>query len=145
MHLNGRHIGSFSDWMERHPWEPRIAWYPSSGLDFSDLIYLHQSNLTRVAGGIPKAPEIFLHTDCSIQIKPVWPPYWLKTNEGAEIHRDERTRITVIASEELPRLEFSKKACKPDVFSQFDASADYGKMFFLLLVIRWLKKWNKKQ
>jgi hypothetical protein len=129
-HLKGGQSCSFSDWLDRHPWEPRIAWYPSSGLDFSDLIYLHQSNLSRVADGLPKAPEIFLHTDCSIQIKPEWPPYWLKTNEGAEIHRDERTRITVIASEELPRLNISKDACLKR-YNQIG----YGRIFFLLLEI----------
>jgi len=132
--LNGSNHGEFAKWLENHPWEPRIAWYPSCGHDFSDLIYLHKSETRRSFRQVPQAPEIFIHTDCSIPIRSHFPFHSLHIHSDRPIHCDERTRVSVISNEELPTLDISSKACD-DGYSQFGASPDYGRVFFLRLHI----------
>ena len=38
--LNGHNRGALRNWLDRLDHEPRIAWYPSAGEDFRDLMYL---------------------------------------------------------------------------------------------------------
>jgi len=96
--LNGSKKGLFLKWLTDFKGEPRIAWYPSSGTDFRDLMYLH-SEFTKQNPAIkpdPDAPDIFLHTD--------YYPWRSSTFlDTARIYSDDRTTITVKAIEELPR------------------------------------------
>jgi hypothetical protein len=46
--------------------------------------------------------------------------------------KDQWTRVSVMANEELPRLKISRAACDRG-YSQFPASEDYGRIFFLQL------------
>ena len=131
--LNGDNSGVFKDWLNKHPWELRVALYPSCGRDFRDLLYLHKSQMRRRFGQLPEAPEIFIHTDCSMGLGLGVLPQSFGTAPGV-IYRDEWSTISILCSEELPNLELSKAACSAGC-SQFDASSDYGQVFFLLVQI----------
>lgn len=63
--LNGHNRGALRDWIDRLDREPRIAWYPSAGEDFRDLMYLHPRFRQRSPAMQPEppAPDIFLHSD----------------------------------------------------------------------------------
>lgn len=57
--LNGRRQGAFAAWLAAHPGEPRIAWYPSAGSDFSA-----PTRLADARWFMPEAPpDLYLHTD----------------------------------------------------------------------------------
>lgn len=129
LRLNGDNSGVFKDWLDKHPWEPRVAWYPSCGWDFRDLLYLHKSQMSRRFRQLPEAPEIFIHTDCFMEVLSLR----FETAPGV-IYRDEWSTISILCSEELPNLEVSVAACSAGL-SQFKASCDYGRVFFLLVQI----------
>ncbi len=99
-YLNGNKKGLLYKWLNKFEGEPRIAWYPSSGEDFRDLMYLH-SEFTKqnpASKPDPPAPDIFLHTD--------YFPWRSSTFlDTPEIYRDDRTTITVKAIEELDRCD----------------------------------------
>lgn len=40
-HFNGARNGLFAEWLRENPGTPRIAWYPSPGTDFHNLLYLN--------------------------------------------------------------------------------------------------------
>jgi hypothetical protein len=130
--LNGGVPGVFAEWLQNHRWEPRIAWYPSCGHDFKDLLYLHSSHTRRRFDGMPEPPEIFIHTDCSIGL--LEPLGQLRTLRQKFRHRDEWTTVSVVGEQELPKLNATPMACDAG-YSQFPASGDYGRVFFLLLHI----------
>ena len=98
--LNGNNNGNLLRWLNAFKGEPRIAWYPSSGEDFRDLLYLHPtfSKMNPATKPEPKSPDIFLHTD-------YFP--WATSGflDGRTIHIDDRTLITVRSIEELPRCD----------------------------------------
>jgi hypothetical protein len=94
--LNGSNTGSFKKWLDAFEGEPRIAWYPSAGTDFRDLMYLsgrykEHSNAT---GALP--PDIYLHTDYRHSSRSTF----LDTKM---VYSDEKTTIEVIEFEELPQ------------------------------------------
>jgi hypothetical protein len=94
--LNGRACGPFYHWLAHRKNAPHIAWYPSAGADFRDLLHLNERFAKPVAGE-PPAPELFLHTDyyCS------GVPSFL---EGSYLYQDARTAISILTKEELPPL-----------------------------------------
>ena len=98
--LNGNNSGKFNQWLQEVKGEPRIAWYPSAGVDFRDLLYLH-ANYSRIHPASrpdPLSPDIFLHTD--------YFPWSTSTFlDNPTIHMDDRTAITVKCLEELPRCD----------------------------------------
>ncbi|WP_440138000.1 DUF7663 domain-containing protein [Tenacibaculum finnmarkense] len=47
---------AFNALLERLPEEPNIAWYPSAGLDFKDLIEVNRTSII---------PDLHIHTDYS--------------------------------------------------------------------------------
>ncbi len=100
MDLNGDNRGSFHQWLSRLNQEPRIAWYPSAGTDFRDLLYLNPriNDVFPANQPEPAAPDIFLHTD-------YYP--WGETDfiHRRFLHNDGRTKILVKSIEELPRCE----------------------------------------
>ena len=98
--LNGSKKGVFSKWIDNFDGEPRIAWYPSAGEDFRDLLYLHPkfSKHNPAMKPEPQAPDIFLHTD-------YFPSTTSKFLDDHTIHIDDRTKVSVKTIEELPRCD----------------------------------------
>lgn len=98
--LNGKNSGLLKRYIDGLNSEPRIAWYPSAGVDFRALIYLHphytsinkQCEITE-----PKSPDLFLFTD-------YFPWDNLRFLDDRLIYSDSRTIIQVDEIEELPRL-----------------------------------------
>ncbi len=100
LNLNGSRNGAFRRWLDNFKGEPRIAWYPSAGEDFRDLLYLHPE-FSRQNPGIkpdPPPPDIFLHTD-------YFP--WRSSSflDTMTAYKDDRTRVHVKSIEELPRCD----------------------------------------
>jgi len=98
--LNGSNHGAFLEWLDAFQGEPRIAWYPSAGQDFRDLLYLNPQYAEKnpALQPDPLPPDIFLHTD--------YFPWSSSTFlETATVHLDERSSVTVKTMEELPRCD----------------------------------------
>ena len=96
--LNGNNDGPFLRWLNAFDGEPRIAYYPSSGEDFRDLLYLSPrfSDHCPATGAEPRHPDIFLHTD--------YFPWSTSTFlDSMVIYDDARTRVKLRDIEELPR------------------------------------------
>ena len=98
--LNGGKNGAFRNWLAGLKGEPRIAWYPSAGKDFRDLLYLHpgfaeRSQPTRLD---PSLPNIFLHTDYFAKA-------FLQFIDNRTLHIDKRTSVIIKSLEELPRCD----------------------------------------
>jgi hypothetical protein len=68
--------------------KPYIAWYPSAGNDFRDLIEVNRTNID---------PDIFFHTDYSSN--------WVKLQCGL-VFNDERTKVFI---DRITELKFKKK------------------------------------
>ena len=98
--LNGNSRGRFHHWLSGFRGEPRIAWYPSAGEDFRNLLYLHSNyTLRNPANNIePVPPDLFLHSD-------YFPWKHSQFLDTRNIHFDERTSVTVNHIEELPRCD----------------------------------------
>jgi len=97
-YLNGEKDGKLKKWLDDFNGEPRIAWYPSAGEDFRDLLYLHSEFAKKEHADHqpePKSPDIFLHTD-------YFP--WSSSNflDDKTIYEDENTKIYLESFEELP-------------------------------------------
>jgi hypothetical protein len=126
--VNGRNRGLFRAWLDGVEGEPRIAWYPSAGRDFRDLLYLDQRYALENPATMPesRAPDLFLHTNyASGSATPF--------TEGLEIHADERTRITVSRVEELPRC---KIPLARELVSYSEQGAAAGRVFFMEVEVR---------
>jgi len=69
--LNGDNQAGFKNFLDKFSGQPRIAWYPSAGLDFRALLYLSGYNcklfppLESLLLSEPGSPDIFLYTDCN--------------------------------------------------------------------------------
>lgn len=101
--LNGQGNGPFSRFLSRFDREPNICWYPSSGLDFRDTIYLSPEFAEYTPADSPETcfPDIFLHTD-------YFP--WERSSflDTPIIFMDDRTTIRIAEIEELPRLNLPR-------------------------------------
>jgi hypothetical protein len=99
-HLNGEKTGAFRKWLDNFNGEPRIAWYPSAGEDFRDLLYLSPkySEINPASQPEPLSPDIFLHTDYF----PWGAPTFL---DNQTIRLDDHTNISAKSIEELPRCD----------------------------------------
>lgn len=126
--LNGENDGAFKNWLDAFKGEPRIAWYPSAGQDFRDLLYLDPQYAASVPScqKEPAAPDIFLHTD-------YFPWSGSSFLDTPTIHLDERTTITVNAIEELPRCDLP---LDPEIVHFPEGSSATGRVLFLELEIR---------
>lgn len=97
--LNGSKNGALKKFINTFVGEPRIAWYPSAGVDFRALLYLSPQYAASDPVNVeePQTPDIFLFTD-------YFP--WDKSDflDSRVIFSDERTEIFVEHIEELPRL-----------------------------------------
>ena len=79
-----------------------IAWYPSCGMDFRALFYLHPLYADHnPASEAETFPEVFFYTD-----------YYRHNGDsdfvrGSVLYADDRTKVTVLNIEELPKLNLS--------------------------------------
>jgi hypothetical protein len=126
--LNGPSKGSFAKWLDGFEGEPRIAWYPSAGSDFRDLLYLHPgfAEIQPASKPEPPPPDIFLHTD-------YYP--WSNSSflDSEVVHIDDRTSILARSVEELPRCDLPLDDRIVDFPSGSEAT---GRVFFLELEVR---------
>lgn len=92
--LNGTNNGALKKWLDNFKGEPRIAWYPSAGNDFRDLLYLNAnfSEIEPAANAEPQPPDIFFHTDY----------YASSVLDNHTIYQDDHTTVFVTSMEELP-------------------------------------------
>lgn len=100
--LSGNSKGRFSTYIGGLSEAPRIAWYPSAGGDFRDLVYLSQryaeknnAEKSPVAVEEPSFPSLFVHTDYN--------PACLPDNDV--LYSDEHTTVRIAHKEELPALQ----------------------------------------
>lgn len=120
-HLNGANDGLFAEWLKQNPGTPRIAWYPSAGEDFRDLLYLssrftHEERDQRE----PAEPDLYLHTD----YYPLSRSTFLDTRS---LYDDERTKVSVLEIEELPRCDLP---LDPEIVNSPEGSAATGRVVF---------------
>lgn len=95
--INGNQKGKFHEWLKTQTEAVRIAWYPSAGIDFRPLMFLHPSS-TRLVAGEPDFPNIFIYTD-------YFP--WKESTflDTTTIYQDENTTIIAEDIEKLPALQ----------------------------------------
>ena len=126
--LNGSRTGLFHRWMQRLGREPRIAWYPSAGEDFRDLMYLHPNFQTQSPASQPEptCPDLFLHTDYF----PWESSSFLDSNL---VYEDHRTSVHIRAIEELPRIDLP---LDKDIVHFTEGSFATGRVLFLELEVR---------
>ena len=124
--LAGPRGNALHAWLAAHPGEPRLAWYPSAGADFRDLLYLHRDYREHRPGppDEPAAPDFFLHTDYCV----AGVPHFL---DQPLLHLDEHCRIEVEVIQELPRL---RVPFHPELVA-FPANAATGRVVFLELSV----------
>jgi hypothetical protein len=127
-HLNGENRGAFYDWLQSQSDAPRIAWYPSAGSDYRDLLYLSEQYATKDPAGAeePAAPTFFIHTDHGSFFDE-------QAFSSAELYKDYRTTVEVKTLEELPRCVIDP-AC-----GIVDASRDdslTGRVVFMEIEVR---------
>lgn len=95
-HLAGSKSRLLHGWLDNNNKEPRIAWYPSAGGDFRDLLYLNPNYSLRYRPlcSEPEPPTLFLHTD-------VHHPSWMFAQKDRSIFDDGRTSVRLLDCEEL--------------------------------------------
>ena len=121
--LNGNKDGRFLSWLNAFDGEPRIAWYPSSGEDFRDLLYLNPrfSDRSPPTGAEPRHPDIFLHTD-------YFPRSTSTFLDSTVIYDDPRTTVELRHIEELPRCNLP---IDPGIVAFPEGSHATGRVVFL--------------
>jgi len=97
--LNGKNSGELLKFLNDFEGDPRIAWYPSAGVDFRALLYLHPSYalLNPASEPEPTPPDLFIYTDFKSYGKP-------KFLSNGTVYSDGRTKIDIEYVEELPKL-----------------------------------------
>jgi len=126
--LNAGQNGLFRKWLDSNA-TPRLAWYPSSGRDLRDVLYLSRAYENRnpsVGKRDQLPPDLFIHTD-----------YQSWGRRFSEVlHADRFTKIVATEIEELPncKLPLSKELV---AFPKGDRMT--GRVFFANLSIRSLQ------
>lgn len=123
--LNAGATGVFSRWLANRKRAPRIAWYPSAGQDFRDLLHLNP-RFAKPITGETQAPELFLHTDYLALGLPLF-------IEGGTLYKDHRTRITITEQEELSSLQLP---LDPEIVHHPAGNTWTGRVFFLNIEVR---------
>lgn len=122
--LNGGQQGIFQRWIDRLDHDPRIAWYPSAGEDFRDLMYLHPRFRELLPASQPE-PSIFLHSD-------YFPWESSRFLDSRWIYGDHRTSVRVRQIEELPRLDLP---LDPGIAHFPEGSSATGRVLFMQLEV----------
>jgi len=132
LELNGEAHGEFGRWLDEFEGEPRIAWYPSSGGDFRDLLYLQPRFSKKIPATQlePRAPDIFLHTDYRAW---PWDP-WSTVNfrDGEVLFCDERTSVSITYLETLPPCRLP---LDPEIVHFTNRTQYSGIVFFLKISV----------
>lgn len=102
----------FKSLLEKIGQAPNIAWYPSAGMDFRDLIEVHKTDII---------PDIHFHTDYSLRNK----------LEIGEIFNDNTTKVSIKNIEELKFKKHINYNVDPG-FVAFAPSAPDKPLLFLL-------------
>lgn len=118
--LAGRNHNGLNHWLNAHRGRPRIAWYPSAGDDWRDLLFLSERyrHVNPPLLPEPAEPDIFIHTDYLAG------DYFNPFDHDLLFHGDRltphgvsRTTITVLHQENLPTLHLAFHSdlvgCKP--------------------------------
>ncbi|MDP2646543.1 MAG: hypothetical protein Q8P24_16510 [Desulfobacterales bacterium] len=126
--INGEKNGGLKYFLDTFKGDPRIAWYPSAGDDFRDLLYLHPkfAEIAPATKPDPPLPDIFLHTDY------YFPGSESTFRDNQIIHDDGSTRISIEIIEELSRLDFRLDSQIVD-FPQ--GSSTTGRVIFLQIKV----------
>jgi hypothetical protein len=121
--LNGKKRGAFYNWLDRQSQEPRIAWYPSAGNDYRDLLYLSEQYSRKNPALIrePENPTLFIHTDYGTFFD-------RDLSSGMKLYDDRRTLVVVKALEELPRCD---TALGHGIVDKFENNTVKGRVFFM--------------
>jgi hypothetical protein len=100
--LAGSRSPLFRGWIDATPCEPRIAWYPSCGADFRDIVYLSSAfgRSSPPSEPEPAPPDLFIHTDYHSSITGR-----VDFRPGADLYVGRGSRLTIIEHEELDRLD----------------------------------------
>ena len=128
--LAGRNPNGLNQWLKAHRGSPRIAWYPSAGEDYRDIVFLSERyrHLNPALLPEPAEPAIFLHTDYLAGVGNYFTPF-----EGHVLMTDaHRTTIRVLHREVLPPLRL---AFHPDLVD-CHPSPELGKVSFMILGIQ---------
>lgn len=98
--LNGNNSGKLKQYIDGLNKEPRIAWYPSSGIDFKALLFLSKqfSEKKPASNYVPDPPDLFIYTDYFLCEK----PDFLVVGNSIT---DNGNEITTESVEELPNLD----------------------------------------
>jgi hypothetical protein len=121
--LNGEKRGAFYNWLNCQNQEPRIAWYPSAGNDYRDLLYLSDQYSRKNPAGIsePPSPTFFIHTDYGAFFNK-------KLRSGIKLYEDVRTVVQLKRIEELPRCDI---ALADGIVDQFKNNILAGRVVFM--------------
>lgn len=125
--LNGERNGLFYSYIESLKKEPRIAWYPSAGIDFQPLLFLTSEFEKSYPSEEPDAeiPDLFLYTD-------YWPFPDTSFLSKPILFSDSRTKIIaeVVEDIQILNLPFSQKIItfKPNPYL-------IGRVFFMKIRI----------
>jgi len=141
--------GPLSRWLRSLGRPPRIAWYPSAGGDFRDLLYLSPAYRAShpLAVEEPALPDLFLHTDHWPFDPPGWlPQYGAAFSERGDacfpsgasppstlVFSDTRTRISVLESEELARIDLPVPR---ELVSFSEPKPHHGRALFLWVEVQ---------
>jgi hypothetical protein len=125
--LNGSRPTNFSRWLDGRVTTPRIAWYPSAGEDFRDLLFLSSQYCEAFplpnGAAEPAVPDLFLHTD-------YFPWTTSRFLDSLNLHDDGRTSIFIRSSEELQPCD---PGLDPEIVHFPEGSAATGRVVFLEL------------
>jgi hypothetical protein len=134
--LAGRNHNGLNHWLNAHRGKPRIAWYPSAGDDWRDLLFLSERyrHVNPALLPEPAEPDIFIHTDYLAG------DYFNPFGCDVLIQHAHRTTITVLHEEVLPPLRI---AFHPDLVG-CHPSPLLGKVAFMILGVESdrLGHWN---
>ncbi len=125
--LAGNSHGAFKEFIDSFDDEPRIAWYPSAGMDLRDLLYLHQNFSLKFPANRPELelPQLFIHTD-------YFPWNHSGFLDSKVIYSDDRTEMVVQTIEELPRVDLP---LDPKIVEFPDGNAETGRVIFLKIKV----------
>jgi len=110
--LGGEEDGPYQRWRRAVGDKPRICWYPASGFDYRDLLFVPPRPVD--AGpresmilGLPKeeAPQLYLHVD-PLGSSPRFPEKFAPwVDREGFFYEDGRTRMTILEREELEPID----------------------------------------
>jgi hypothetical protein len=124
--LAGSRSRLLREWIDATPCEPRIAWYPSCGNDFRDIVYLSSAfaRSNPPSEPEPSPPDLFIHTDYHSSVTGR-----VDFRPGADLYVGRGSRLTIIEHEELDRLRLPPVSRRSATFP--DDARDLGSAHFM--------------